>query len=114
MSTEGDSTLAWLTTDPADYRGSAGGGERLVIDAVARTKDLADRFATGIMTVGERTAHVVRATVLGRPGLDLGDTVDVKGHADAIAAGSGYVRALRHRFDGARGFVTDVRVAVEA
>lgn len=114
MSTEGDSTVAWLTTDPADYRGTAGSGDLLVVDAVARTKDLADRFATGIMSVGERTAHVVLATVLGRPGLDLGATVDVSGHADSVAAGSGYVRALRHRFDDARGFVTDVRVAVDA
>jgi len=114
MSAQGDGTVAWLTTDPADFRGQSGdAGGPLVVDAVARTKDLADLFAAGILAVGARAANTIRVTALGRPQIDLGDAVDVSGHPDALAAGSGYVRALCHRFDGARGFVTELTVATE-
>jgi hypothetical protein len=110
MSTNGDSTAAWLTTHPDDYRGRAGNGDRLVVDPVARTKDLADRFASGVMAVSRRTASIVRATVTGRPALDLGSRVRISRHADGDVAG--YVRALRHRFDGSTGFVTDACMTV--
>ncbi len=114
VSGRGDRTSHWLTVNDADYRGSAGdGGPRLtLLDPAARTKDLADRFAAGRLAVARRTAHELRATVLGRPTVDLGATVAAAGAPDALAGGSGYVRALRHRFGAATGFVTDLRVSL--
>ncbi len=112
----GGQTSHWLTVNDADYRGSAGDGDpRLtLLDPAARTKDLADRFAAGWLAVARRTAHELRVTVLGRPGLELGTTVTAADVPDALANGSGYVRAIRHRFGPATGFVTDLRVSVEA
>jgi phage protein D len=115
MSGQGDTTEHWLTTNDADYRGSAGDGEPalLVRDPAARTKDLADRFAAGRLAVAARTAREVSISVLGRPQVDLGDTIAVADVPDETVNGSGYVRALRHRFGEAAGFVTEMRVSVE-
>jgi hypothetical protein len=114
VSGEGDRTIAWLTAEDSSYRGSGGSGDSnvLVLDPAARTKDLADRFAAGWVTVAARTAAELHATVLGRPALDLGGAVSISSPPDALAEGSGYVRAIRHRFGPTIGFVTDVRVAV--
>jgi len=46
--------------------------------------------------------------------VDLGVTVSAADVPDALANGSGYVRAVRHRFGSTTGFVTDLRVSVEA
>ena len=114
MSGEGDSTAHWLTVNDADYRGAAASDEPgvLVIDPAARTKDIADRFASGWLSTAKRTAHQVTITVLGRPQVDLGDTIEVSAAPDALINSSGYVRALRHRFDNLMGFVTDLRISV--
>lgn len=116
MSGEGDTAAHWLTPNDSDYRGSAGQGDPVlrVRDAVARTKDLADRFAEGRLAVAARTARQVWVTLLGTPGLDLGDPFSTGEFADELANGTGYVRALRHRFGAPWGFVTDVRVSMEA
>ncbi|HJQ29783.1 MAG TPA: hypothetical protein VJ827_10600, partial [Rubrobacter sp.] len=100
MSGQGDTTEHWLTTDDADYMGSAGdGGPALLVrDPAARTKDLADRFAAGRLAVAARSAREVAITVLGRPQVDLGDTIAVDGVPEETVNGSGYVRAIRHRF----------------
>jgi hypothetical protein len=115
MSGQGDATEHWLTTNDADYRGSAGDGEPalLVRDPVARTKDLADRFAAGRLAVAARTAREVSITVLGRPQVDLGDTIAVADVPDETVNGDGYVRAIRHRFGDETGFVTEMRISVE-
>jgi len=116
MSSEGDRASYWLTTDDSSFRGEAGSGEprRLVLDPAARTKDLADRFAAGYRSTGSRAAQQVSISVLGRPQIDLGENVSVGDVPDDLANGSGYVRAIRHRFDTAGGFVSDLRVAVSA
>ena len=115
MSGQGDTTEHWLTTDDADYMGSAGDAEPalLVRDPVARTKDLADRFAAGRLAVAARSAREVSITVLGRPQVDLGHTVAVADVPDATVNGSGYVRAIRHRFGEAAGFLTEMRISLE-
>lgn len=116
MSGQGDSTAHWLTANDADYRGVSTAGEPtlLLIDPAARTKDIADRFASGWLSTAQRTAHQVTITVLGRPQVDLGDTIEVGAAQDALINGSGYLRALRHRFDGTMGFVTDLRISLSA
>ena len=115
ISRQGDTTEHWLTTDDADYMGSAGDGEPalLVRDPVARTKDLADRFAAGRLAVAARSAREVSITVLGRPQVDLGDTIAVADVPDETVNGSGYVRAIRHRFGDDAGFLTEMRVSLE-
>jgi hypothetical protein len=117
MSGQGGSSAHWLTVNDADYLGSAGsegGLQLLVIDPVARTKDIADRFAAGWLATGQAAAHEVTITVFGRPQVDLGDTVEIGGAPDDLINGSGYIRALRHRFDAEIGFVTELRVALSA
>jgi hypothetical protein len=115
ISSQGDTTEHWLTTNDADYRGSAGdaGPALLVRDPVARTKDLADRFAAGRLAVAARTEREVSITVLGRPQVDLGGTVTTDGVPDEAVNGSGYVRAIRHRFGDETGFVTEMRISLE-
>lgn len=115
MSGQGDTTEHWLTTNDADYRGSAGdaGPALLVRDPVARTKDLADRFAAGRLAVVARKAREASITVLGRPQVDLGHTISVADVPDETVNGSGYVRAIRHRFGDEAGFVTEMRISVE-
>jgi hypothetical protein len=116
MSRQGDTTSHWLTTNDSDYRGSAGSGDPnlLVLDPAARTRDLADRFAAGHLATKQRTAHQVIITVLGRPQLDLGDSITVGDVPDGLMNGDGYVRAIRHRFSVAYGFLTDFRIGMGA
>jgi hypothetical protein len=115
MSGQGDKTVAWLTTDDAAFRGSKGSGGRhlLVADPVARTKDLADRFAAGQLAVAARGTREVLVSVPGRAAVDLGETLSIADHPDALAGGKGYVRALAHRVDDVTGFVTQMRLALE-
>jgi hypothetical protein len=115
MSGQGDRTAHWLTVNDGDYRGEAGTDvpSRIWLDPAARTKDLADRFAAGHLAVARRTAYQVRMTVLGRPQVDLGETMSVGGTPDALMSGTGYVRAIRHRFGVGTGFVTDLRISLK-
>ena len=115
MSGLGDTTAHWLTANDADYRGSAGdGGPTLsVLDPAARTKDLADRFAAGRLAVIARKAHQVRVKVLGSPHVDLGHSMTANDLPDELISGSGYVRAIRHRFGTEMGYVTEFRISVE-
>lgn len=118
MSGQGDGTAHWLTTDDGDYQGEAKGDSDapalLLIDPAARTKDIADRFAAGTLAAGQRGAHQVTIRVLGRPEVDLGDTIQIGGVPEELINASGYIRALHHYFDAEHGFVTDVRIVVGA
>ena len=121
MSGQGDGTAHWLTTDDSDYQGESTGDSDspalLVIDPAARTKDIADRFAAGMLATGQRGAHQVTIRVLGSLNLaqvDLGDTIQVGAAPEELINGSGYIRALHHYLDAEHGFVTDVRIVVSA
>lgn len=111
-STQGDDKAHWLTTDDSSLDGSAGNGDphRLFLDPAARTKDMADRFANGRLSVANRRAREVRLTVLGRPSLDLGDSIEVTDVPDTAATGKGYIRSIRHRFGGGIGFLTSLTI----
>jgi hypothetical protein len=112
MSTNGDSTWFWLSASPDDAQGSAGSGDLAMVrlDPVARTKDLADRFAAGYLARNQRHGRRLAITVLGRPTADLGDTITVDGLADDLGNGAGYVAAVRHRFGAGSGFLTDLQL----
>ena len=115
MSWQGDSTAHFLTINDQDNKGEAGSGnpQRLIRDAAARTKDLADRFATGHLYVNQRTVKQVVFRVLGHPQVDLGDSLSLSGMQDELLNGSGYVRAITHHFDTHGGFVTDFRISIQ-
>ncbi|HMV85941.1 MAG TPA: hypothetical protein PKA34_22790 [Blastocatellia bacterium] len=95
-------------------RGTDGSGapRRLLPDSAARTKDLADRFAAGYRTTLTRDAQQLTLTTLGQPNLELGDNISVSDIPDAMANGSGYVQAIRHRFGADIGFLTDLRLVL--
>ena len=116
MSGQGDTTAHWLTVNDAAYQGSAGDGSPslLIIDPVARYKDLAERFAAGRLALAAREAHQIEVTVLGRNRIDLGDDIALSEVPDALIDGTGYIRAIRHRFDDVTGFLTDIRVSLTA
>lgn len=115
MSEKGDSTAHWFTVNDANYGGTAGSGAPalLILEPLARTKDLADRFAAGRLAVASRRAHEVTVKVLGRPGIDLGDSIASGDLPDELQNAGGYVRAIRHRFGEDTGFVSDFRICVD-
>ena len=114
MSGQGDNTAHWLTTNDADYQGAAGSDEPTLLrrDPVARTKDLADRFAAGHLALAQRVTHQVTIRLLGRPQLDLGETLSVADVPDPLVNGEGYLRAIRHQFSAQTGFTTTVRLSM--
>jgi hypothetical protein len=116
MSSQGDTTSYWLSAGENQNHGQAGGGgtSLLFMDPAARTKDLADRFAGGHLAARARRHYQIEATVLGRSSLELGNTVQLSGVPDELINGSGYVRAIRHSYGAAAGFITTVRISVEA
>ena len=116
MSAEGDKSAHWLTASEDANQGSAGDGDAplLVLDPAARTKDLADRFAAGYLNTFGRNAYQLTTTVAGRAGIELGDDVSISDAPDALVNQTGYVRAVRHRFGARTGFLTDLRIVVEA
>jgi phage protein D len=114
MSGQGDTTAHWLTTNDTDFIGQAGndGTAHLVFDSSARTKDLADRFAAGLLAVSARKAHEISIRILGRPGIDLGDTVSTADFNDPLSNGTGYVRSIRHHYSAENGFFTDLGISL--
>lgn len=115
MSGQGDTTAHWLTINDADYRGTAGDGttELLIHDPLARTKDLADRFAAGHLAIAKREAHQVNITVMGQPQLDLGDNISASNIPDKLINGNGYIRAIYHLFGEDTGFITNLTISMD-
>jgi hypothetical protein len=116
MSARGDKTSHWLTANADDYRGAAGSDEpvHIFVDPVARTKDLADRFAAGYLATRSRPSRELDATVTGRADIELGDSIKLEDVPDVTVNGSGYVQAIRHRLGERVGFLTDLRIITEA
>ncbi|MFH7245299.1 MAG: hypothetical protein ACHWZW_20880 [Spirulina sp.] len=114
MSRQGDPTAHWLATADNSPTGTAGQGHptRLIVDGLARTRDLADRLAAGVKATGDRTTHRLQVRVLGLPRLDLGDPLQTQALPDTGLNGSGYVRSLCHRFGEGSGFTTDLTLVV--
>lgn len=114
MSGQGEDKSFWLTATDSDYQDAAGAGaEWLLLDPLARTKDLAGRFAAGYLATVNRRTRSVRLTVLGMPALELGDASEASGAPEAGINAGGYIKSLRHRFSAVEGFVTDLVVSAE-
>lgn len=108
---------AWaLANSATPHHGEAGdaGTELLVLDAAARTQDLARRFAAGQLATLQRRTRQLRLRTFGRAALELGDAVGADGAADDLINTRGYVRALRHRLGPETGFVTDLVIQADA
>lgn len=117
-SARGASAATWLTADADVSQGQSGsGGRRLVlVDPLARTKDLARDLADGVLRFTGRGARVLEVTTPGRAGTELGESVVVgvaAGRPDRLLEGTGHVRRLLHRFDRS-GFTTRIGVALPA
>jgi hypothetical protein len=114
MSGQGEDKSFWLTAADEEFEDSAGDGDEvLVTDPLARTKDMAGRFAAGYLAGLRRRTREVRLTMLGRGDLDLGDPLQSRDAPDELLNGSGYVRALRHRFGARIGFLSEAVVVAE-
>lgn len=114
MSGQGEDKSHWLTATDSDYEDSAGSGDEwLVIDAAARTKDQAGRFAAGYLAGFERRVQTLQLSVFGLPTAELGDSFKASGAPEDGLNTGGTVTALRHRFGAREGFVTDLTLAVE-
>ncbi|TQM61944.1 hypothetical protein [Humibacillus xanthopallidus] len=117
-STKGSKAADWLTSDDDASLGEAGRGDRrlLTLDPLARTKDLARDLADGTLQYAGRHVRLVEVVVPGRPGTELGDSLEIGSAAgadpDGLVTGSGTVRGLRHRLDGIRGYTTSITVAL--
>ena len=107
MSSGGESSAHWLST--TDLTGGTGG--LLVLDPLARTQDLADRFAQGYATTWRRGLKQVRLRVPGNARLDLGERVRLTGFAEF---GGGYARAVRHTVGPQPGWTTEITVQGES
>ncbi|HLL56244.1 MAG TPA: hypothetical protein VK447_21955, partial [Myxococcaceae bacterium] len=114
MSGQGEDKSFWLTAKDTDFQDSAGDGEEtLVLDPLARTKDMAGRFAAGYLAGLRRKRRELRVTVLGQADLDLGNPLEAVEAPDALLNARGFVKALRHRFGEGIGFLTEATLCVE-
>ena len=117
-SSQGDQSSWWLSVGEDANHGQAGDGGAdatlLVLDAAARTRDLADRFAAGRLAQLQRDGHRLWLRTLGRATVELGDTVQVSGAGDGGLDASGYVQALTHRFSAHDGFTTELSLVIDS
>jgi phage protein D len=107
-SSEGEDAVSWLTKSPSDFMGQAGSGEPLLLikDRSIRTKAAAETCAQARLRQIERRALTGTVTVLGAPGVKLGDAIEIKGMSDAD--GTYQVRRVCHHLSKTKGFVTTV------
>jgi hypothetical protein len=111
----GEDKSFWLTATDSDYEDSAGdGAELLIIDASARSKDMAGRLAAGYAALLNRRTADIRLRVLGQPALELGDSRAIDAAPESALNSQGYIKSLRHRFGSHEGFITDLVLSTEA
>ena len=106
----GGGSWAWLTQDFAGAMGDAGGGEpvRLLERPALRTAagaDIAARAAQGALVRRSRGGRLVSP---GRPGIRLGDAIQLDDTPEGCPEGLYQVRSVRHRLDRRSGFTTTV------
>ncbi len=113
MSGQGEDKSFWLTAKDSDFEDSAGSGEELlIIDPLARTKDMAGRFASGYLAGLGRKRRGLKVTLLGRPDRELGADLSTVDAPEELLNAKGFIKGLRHRF-GAGGFLTEATLCVE-
>jgi hypothetical protein len=106
----GSDTWYWIVKDPSPFRGEAGDGSRPAgrADAALRTKDAADLMAKSTAGEWKDRSRIGRARLLGRPGLQLGQAIEIQDAPRPELNGLFKVIALRHVYDKRAGFTTTV------
>jgi len=106
----GAESWSWLTKDFDSLKGEAGGegALRLLERSALRTAEAAQTAAEALSRrLGQRRL-AGRVTVLGSPGIRLGDAVRLSDMPEDDLNAAFAVRALRHSLDKSGGFVTEV------
>ena len=103
-SEQGDARWHWLAHDPA---GAAAGATR--VPAALATRDAAQAVAKALTQRAQRAGFSGQVLLAGRPALRPGDAVSL-GDLPGGSPGVLRIRAVRHSFDAARGFLTRLQV----
>ncbi len=115
MSGHGEDKSFWLTATDIDFEDSVGDGDEFIIlDPLARSKDMAGRLAAGYAAHLNRRHADLRLSVLGQANLELGEEHSTSETPETTLSRSGYIKALRHRFGPYEGFVSDIVLSTEA
>jgi phage protein D len=111
-SSAGAESWSWLTKDFEPRRGSAGTGTplRLLEHAALRTKETAQRAADALLKRVQDATLRGEVTILGNPGVNLGDSIRLQGMPDDDLNATWQVRGVRHRLTKSLGFLTTMRV----
>jgi phage protein D len=108
----GSEKAHWLVKSIDDSLGTAGSAEPIlnIANPAVRTKAAADAVAAG--TLADLQARAIRGRLLvpGSPEIELGDIVAVGSHPVAELNTDYRVRAICHRFDKRRGFLTRLQL----
>jgi hypothetical protein len=106
----GSDTWYWLVKDPSPFRGEAGEGSRNSgrADAALRTKDAADLLAKSTAGEWKDRSRTGRARLLGRPGVQLGQAIEISDAPRPELNGLFKVTSLRHVYGKRTGFTTTV------
>jgi len=110
-SSAGDETSTWLVKDPSAHAATAGDADTLTLsDPLLRTRAGAQLAAQSWL--GSRwRGGTARALLPGRPSLQLGQAVELRGLPEAGLDGVYELLALQHRLDVLRGFGTRLSLA---
>jgi len=109
VGSQGEDSWAWVTTDFAGSRGSAGSGALLLRERPAlRTKEAARTAANAALTNIQRRTLRGQVLTIGRPEVKLGDSIRFRGLADESLNTLFQVRSVAHRITKVGGFTTTV------
>ncbi len=109
VGSQGEDSWAWVTTDFAGSRGSAGSGAVLLRERPAlRTKEAARTAANAALTNIQRRTLRGQVFTIGRPEVKLGDSIRFRGLADESLNTLFQVRSVAHRITKVGGFTTTV------
>lgn len=109
-SAQGDESWSWLTKDFEPRKGSAGSGDGLCLleHSALRTGEAAQRAAEAKQKRAENRQIRGEVTILGNPGVNLGDAIRLRSMPDADLNATFQVRGVRHQIDKRAGFLTRI------
>jgi hypothetical protein len=115
-SNRGLNSWPWLVKDASPFQGTSGQGNRLLrfSDGAIRTKDAADKLAGARLTALQDGATRGRVTILGNPGVQIGQAIAISGTDKDELNGMFKVTDVRHRFGKQDGYLTVVHFTGQA
>lgn len=105
---QGEDAWAWLTRDFSGSKGTAGADDPLLLleRPALRTADAARIAADAALTAIQRRTLRGRLLTIGRPGVKLGDAIQLRGMSDGTLNANFQVRSVMHRITKVGGFTT--------